>query len=70
MYTKPDNPQPFFFKRKLCSGLENAWGLSALLILILARFDIVLAIYCNSVRFEFHLFIDSDLWQFYAWKII
>ena len=23
-----------------------------------------------SVRFEFHLFIDCDLWYFYAWEII
>ena len=29
--------------------------------LIFAHFEFNSAIYCNFVRFEFHLFIDSDL---------
>ena len=39
----------FFFsvKQKLCSGLEKAWGLLALIMLSFARFEFILTIYCN-----------------------
>ena len=56
----------FSVKHKFCSSLDKAWGLSALLMLIFARFEFDLGIYCNFCRFEFHLFIDSYLWEFYA----
>ena len=41
----------FSVKRKLCSGLEKAWGLSALVMLIFARFEFDSAIYCNFCSF-------------------
>ena len=36
-----------FSRAQLCSGLEKAGGLSALLTLIFARFEFDSAIYCN-----------------------
>ena len=33
-------------KCQSCSGLENSWGLSSLLMLIFARFDLDSVIYC------------------------
>ena len=43
----------FFFlvKRKFCSGLEKAWGLSALRMWIFARFEFDSAIYSNFCSF-------------------
>ena len=43
----PPLPDFFAVNRKLCSGLEKAWGLLALFVLIFARFEFDLAIYCS-----------------------
>ena len=42
----------FSVKFKLCSGLEKAWGLSALLMLISTSFELELVNYFNYVCFE------------------
>ena len=63
----------FSVKRKLYSGLKKAWGLlafSKMCFCDFARFEFRSAIYYNFCSFEFHLFIDSGLWLFYAWKAI
>ena len=52
----------FSVKCKLCSGLEKAWGLSALLMLNFACFEFDLLFLVISVCFGFHLFNDEDLW--------
>ena len=64
----------FFFsvERKICYGLEKAWRLSALLMLISACFEFdsyFEVIYCNFCSFWVSFFIDGDLWHLYAWKI-
>ena len=50
----------FSVKRKLCSGLEKVWGLSALLMLILLVLTWLLIVI--SIRLGFRIFIDSDVW--------
>ena len=52
----------FFQMIFLCSGLEKALWLSALLMLIFARLTLNQLFIVIYVRFELHLFIDSDLW--------
>ena len=51
-----------FSKAQIVFWSRKGMGLSALLMLIFSRFDLEPAIYCNFFRFEFCLFIDSDLW--------
>jgi hypothetical protein len=53
----------FLVKYKLCPGFEKTGGLLALFMLISARFEFELVIYCNFfLFFGFYLFIDGDLW--------
>ena len=81
MYIKPTIHDHLFLlsvKCKLCSGLEKGWGLSVLFMLIVARFEFDLVIYCNFcsfwvlfiywwlvlvvLRLEDFFFISSHLW--------
>ena len=46
-------------------GVTSPTNFNFLLVLSLTRLFIVI-----YVCFEFHIFNDGDLWQFYTWKII
>ena len=55
-------PILFSVKRNLCSGLQKAWGLSALFMIISARFEFDLAIYSTFCSF----WVSFIYWQWFV----